>query len=32
MNKIHWTGVFIFVIAYFIGAKYPSIAKKTGLV
>lgn len=32
MGRIHWTGLALLVAAYFIGAKWPALAKKTGLV
>jgi hypothetical protein len=32
MGKIHWLGLALLVVAYFLGAKYPSLAQKTGLV
>lgn len=32
MNKIHLSAILLFVVAYFIGAKWPALAKKTGLV
>jgi len=32
MGKIHWMGIIIIVLAYFVGAKYPQLAQKTGLV
>lgn len=32
MKTIHWTGIALLVLAYFLGAKFPGLAKKTGLV
>lgn len=32
MRKIHFWGIAVIVIAYFVGAKWPALAQKTGLV
>lgn len=32
MRTIHWTGVIIILVAYMVGAKYPILARKIGLV
>lgn len=32
MKTIHWTGLFLLLIAYLVGAKYPVLAQKIGLV
>lgn len=32
MNKEHLMWLVVFLVAYFVGAKFPMLAKKTGLV
>lgn len=32
MKTIHWTGIILLLVAYFAGAKFPGLARKTGLV
>jgi hypothetical protein len=32
MSKMNWVGILIIVAAYFVGAKWPMLAQKTGLV
>lgn len=32
MKTIHWTGVILLLVAYLVGAKYPVLAQKIGLV
>lgn len=32
MKNIHWGGIALLLLAYFIGAKYPGLAQRTGLV
>lgn len=32
MKTIHWTGIILLLIAYMVGAKYPVLAQKIGLV
>lgn len=31
MKTIHWTGIILILVAYLVGARYPSLAKKVGL-
>lgn len=31
MKTIHWAGIVLLVIAYFVGAKYPGLANKVGI-
>ncbi len=32
MRTIHWTGILLLLIAYMVGAKFPILARKIGLV
>lgn len=32
MKTIHWTGLILLLVAYMVGAKFPVLAQKIGLV
>jgi len=32
MKTIHWTGILLLLVAYMVGAKWPVLAQKVGLV
>ena len=31
MKTLHWTGIVLLLVAYFVGAKFPQLAQKVGL-